>query len=99
MRVSTAMLVSRGPLGIDADRWARTVKSYKIDGRVVIDLSTERGRERFAELTADTRLLENQSNAFLETCASILRRTDGMETITDDNMGDEWLYLKHHRWF
>ena len=69
------MYVGDGTLELDILRWKEVLASYRIDGRPVADAASAR------------RIVEE---CRWEDRPSILRRTAGLPTITDDNMASEW---------
>mgnify|MGYP006283476225 CR=1 FL=1 len=92
LRFSNHMALSREAIDVDFDRWRETLLAYRIDGRAVLDLSHEKDAAKLAELMSsrDTWRENRRESDFMETCASVLARTKGLEPVTDDNMGTEW---------
>jgi predicted membrane-bound spermidine synthase len=74
-RLMNCMYVGDAPFEPDLKRWKEILAAYRIDGRPVADPESAR------------RIVEN---SIWEDRASILRRTYGLPTITDDNMASEW---------
>ena len=103
MRLSTTMVISNDFLSPDPARWENILLAYEINGRRVIDPTSAQQRRRLAALRADIQAMpapgEQRPPAFLESCRSILARTAGLQPITDDNMGEEWNFLKFDRVF
>jgi spermidine synthase len=97
IRLMNQMIVSNTPMTLDRERWYDVLLSYKIDGKPMIDSSNE---ARLAHLNDDLQFVENQAPpATLETCGSIMKRTASLRTMTDDNMGEEWHYLRRRKIF
>ncbi len=92
-RFSNHMVVSSSPIAWDFPRWKRSLASYTIDGKPVLDLSRAPDKAKLDSLMAfETGLHANAytEHAMIEPCSSILARTADREMVTDDNMGDEW---------
>ena len=88
------MVVAQTRIGWDFERWRQTLASYKIDGRPVLDLSRSDDRALLDNFTSHrSDVTSGTEKTLFEPCASILARTAGKESITDDNMGTEWRYL------
>ena len=90
------MVVAETPIAWDFERWRRTLESYRIDGRQVLDPSRpedraalDRLRSWEASLAPDA--ARNEARP-IEPCREILIRTAGKRPVTDDNMGTEWRY-------
>ena len=71
------------------------LESYRIDGKPVLDVSNSRDRRRLEQLQAMSAYIatpddRDRTQSWLESRESILTRTQGRRTITDDNMGTEW---------
>jgi spermidine synthase len=91
------MVVGETPIAWDFERWRRTLESYRIDGRQVLDPSRpedraalDRLRSWEASLVPDA--ARNEAHP-IEPCPEILVRTAGKRPVTDDNMGTEWRYF------
>jgi spermidine synthase len=97
VRLHNQMILANAPLALDRERWRHVLGSYAIDGKpIMVGLAPE----RLARLAADLEFGPDEAPpAALETCASILARTAERRTMTDDNMGEEWHYLRRHRIF
>jgi SAM-dependent methyltransferase len=80
-RFSNQLVVSASPLEPDVQRWRRTLRAYRIDGRPVLDPARPE----------DRRVLDAPPP--LEPCADVLARTAGKAPVTDDNMGSEWRFV------
>jgi spermidine synthase len=94
VRIEAFAAVSDQPLQIDADRWIRTLMRWRIDGKLVLDLTRDGDRKLLDRLKADVADLGNRekptADRWIEDCPSILARSEGFVPITDDNMGTEW---------
>jgi spermidine synthase len=88
------MVVSQSPIAWDFVRWRRTLESYRIDGRPMLDPAREEDRaalDLLASWEADLAPQSGRSRGRpIEPCSEILARTEGKRPITDDNMGTEW---------
>jgi spermidine synthase len=93
MRLANFMVVSDAPLQLDEKRWLDVLSHYSIDGKPVFDFSQEQHRRRLLEVMAMTTTMDHDVPGFwtLESAAHIRARTVHARTITDDNMGTEWL--------
>jgi SAM-dependent methyltransferase len=89
LRISNFLAVSDSPLTLDEDVWKAKLTSYRIDGRLVFDLSNPQDRYVLNEiLHLDD--VSGISRGLVESRASMLGRFKGVRLITDDNMGTEW---------
>ena len=72
------------------------LESYRIDGQPVFDTSRGKDRAKLDELAAWQKGLAsgdaNTDRRPIEPCPEILTRTAGQRSVTDDNMGTEWLH-------
>jgi predicted membrane-bound spermidine synthase len=93
MRLANFMVVSDAPLQLDADRWREVLTHYRIDGKPVFDLSQELQRRRLFEVLSMALTMDRAASGFftLESAGHIRARAAGVRTITDDNMGTEWM--------
>lgn len=93
-RFSNQLVVSDAPLDLDFARWRRTLESYRIDGRPVLDPSRPDDRRALdALLSMEAAVAPGGGSSParpLERCPDIAARTAGKAPITDDNMGSEW---------
>ncbi|MCA8938996.1 MAG: methyltransferase domain-containing protein, partial [Planctomycetes bacterium] len=91
-RIINNIIVSKSPMKVDWEGLKEELIAYRIDGKPVLDLSIPEHKERFDEIKTllATYASEEERGYALETRESILKRTEGMELITDDNMGTEW---------
>jgi spermidine synthase len=102
LRIQSMMAIANEAPVLDRDRWESVVRAYRIDGEPVLDLTKPQHAKRFGELKADLVMQAPGKQAppsFLETCGSILQRTAAMRTMTDDNMGEEWNFVRATRVF
>ena len=96
LRFINFMAVSDSPLAFDRRRWERVLREYRIEGRPVFNLADSKQQTRLEEVLGLADSLSagygpaKQTGMNLETREGILARTEGVPTITDDNMGTEW---------
>jgi spermidine synthase len=93
-RFTNHMVVSMSPIAWDFERWRRTLEAYRIDGQAVLDLDRSEDRAALDRLISfqtsmRTGALPNVQKP-IESCREILVRTEGKDSVTDDNMGSEW---------
>jgi spermidine synthase len=93
MRVANFLVVSDSPLHLDAQRWFGVLSHYTIDGQAVFDLSQDQQRHRLIEVMSMVNTMDRDLPSFFtfESAAHLSARTASARTITDDNMGTEWL--------
>lgn len=93
LRFLNNMYVSNAPLRADSARLRSVLTAYKIDGKPVFDLHDPHHLERLEHIVRqlDTWTVPPDLEGF-ERRDSILLRTSGARTITDDNMGTEWTH-------
>jgi spermidine synthase len=96
-RFTNHMAVSQTPIAWDFQRWRRTLEAYRIDGTLVLDPTREQDRAMLDQLTSWEGSLapgeaHNETRP-IEPCPDVLARTAGKLSITDDNMGSEWLHF------
>ena len=93
VRELNAMVLGNSPLPMDHDRLLKVLIEYRIDGRRLFDLSQPHHRERLAAIMAQVSLASpgaDATAASMETCDSVVAHTQGLASVTDDNMGEEW---------
>ena len=94
LRVSNFLAVSDSPIVFDRELCKRILMVYKIDGRPVFDLSKAEDRDRLQEIIslplANSENRERGLDLSIEDRSSLLSRLNGLQLITDDNMGTEW---------
>jgi spermidine synthase len=93
MRMGSCMVVSDTPFQLDAKRWLDVLSDYRIDGKPVFDLSQEHDRRRLSEVMSMATTIDSNvaGPTTVESADHIRARTEGVQVITDDNMGAEWL--------
>jgi spermidine synthase len=87
------MILSDDPIRWDFGRWRRTIESYRIDGRTEFNAADKLDREKLDTLSSWEGSLRTESGGAvrpIEPCEDTLKRTQGIATVTDDNMGSEW---------
>jgi spermidine synthase len=86
------MAVSDSPIQVDKERWRHTLENYKLEGRPVLNLSLKEDQDLLGHVLhyADTLPGDHYQIQGMETRENILRRTQGLPIITDDNMATEW---------
>ncbi|MDT5003359.1 MAG: spermidine synthase [Mycobacterium sp.] len=96
LRFISFMAVSDSPFALDRRRWERVLRGYRIEGRPVFELADAKQQTRLEQVLALADSLSagygpaKQTGMNLETREGILARTEGVPTITDDNMSTEW---------
>ncbi|MBK8092675.1 MAG: spermidine synthase [Verrucomicrobiaceae bacterium] len=94
MMVMNFCLVSHAPLQPDRARWERTLAAYRIEGEPVFDLTTIQGHEALAGVLRfiDREKLPAHPDWWCW-CgrAEMERAYSAFESITDDNLGHEYL--------
>jgi predicted membrane-bound spermidine synthase len=98
LRFATMAVGSNAPIVIDNDRWEAVMQGYAIDGSPVVS-DDDAGRDALdrnhARLRAvDEAGLDKGEWDSIERKDLVLKRTEGLRIITDDNMGMEW--STHH---
>lgn len=94
LRFATMAVGSNAPIVIDNERWEIVMQGYAIDGAPVVS-DDDAGRDALdrnhARLRAvDEAGLDKGEWDSIERKALILKRTETLRAITDDNMGLEW---------
>ncbi len=91
-RLGGLLAVSDSPIRIDKERWRNTLLGYRLEGKPIFDPALAEDRDILAGILqiADTLPGNSYKSEGMETRENILRRTQGMTVITDDNMGTEW---------
>jgi spermidine synthase len=86
------LVVSDWPIAWDFARWRRTLESYVIDGRSMLNAARDDDRAKLGELASweESFGVAMEKPRPIEPCLEILARTAGKALITDDNMGAEW---------
>ena len=89
LRFRNFVAVSDSTIDFDPARWAAALSAWKIDGRMVLDLSREADRRRIVSLQAEVTPGAG-TGAELEKREAVLARLRDVPIITDDNMATEW---------
>lgn len=96
LRIASFLVVSDRPIERNTARWQKALRGLTIDGRVMFDPAKEADIKAMARVLALPNEIDDPNIApakkVMEDCASILRRTEGLDVMTDDNMGNEWRY-------
>ncbi len=96
-RFTNHMVVSQSPIDWNFNRWRDTLESYRIDGKLVFDLTRASDRAELGRLMAwrGSLALDQAGDRArsIEPCPEILAQTAGKEPVTDDNMGTEWRFI------
>lgn len=91
LRFINFLAVSDSPVSFSTENWSKALMHYEIDGRKVLEQAESVG-QRDLEV-----FLRRQTVSQVELRQEILRRTEGMTLVTDDNMGTEWEEKKKKR--
>jgi spermidine synthase len=96
-RFTNHMVVSDAPIAWDFRRWRQTLESYRIDGVLVFDASRAQDRVMLAQFESWHESITSKNARVdekpIEPCPDLLMRTAGKRSVTDDNMGSEWLHV------
>ncbi|CAN5316261.1 hypothetical protein BH09MYX1_BH09MYX1_04650 [soil metagenome] len=92
LRLINFFAVSDSPFELDRERFRSILSTMQIDGKPVIDLTTQDGRELLENLLTlpDTMALGPVPGWGMESHASMLSRTKDATIVTDDNMVAEF---------
>ena len=92
VRFGPFMAVSDSPILLDTERWRNTLLRYRLEGRPILDPSKAEDLDLLREILGHAATLPGASyvSEGMETRENILRRTEGLRIITDDNMATEW---------
>jgi spermidine synthase len=88
-------IASDSPLEVDKERWRRALEAWRIDGKPVFDLTTEKGRGELERVLA---YADNEGTWDKEHLWRWMNRTRMMQLfgtaplITDDNLGHEFAW-------
>jgi hypothetical protein len=84
--------VSDSPIQVDPERWRNILLSYRLEGKPIIDPGKSEDRDLLREILGHAATLPGDTyvSEGMETRENILRRTQGLRIITDDNMATEW---------
>jgi SAM-dependent methyltransferase len=91
-RFGIFMAVSDSPIQIDKERWRRALSAYSLEGKPIFDLQLGPDQELLEKVLhyVDTLPGDRYEVEGMETRENVLRRTQGMAMVTDDNMATEW---------
>jgi predicted membrane-bound spermidine synthase len=86
------MAVSDTPIQVDKARWRRVLENYTLEGKPIFNLADPEDRKICDDVLAlaDTLPGDQYTTRGMESRANLLRRTQGLPMITDDNMATEW---------
>jgi hypothetical protein len=90
LRVLNGLAASDVPLSLDPAAWEAHLEAYRIDGKPVLDLTSDEGRRALDGLLAS--MTEGRN---LDGEPYLRRHAAEGEVITDDNMLPEWRELWH----
>ena len=93
LRFYNHMAASNQPIDVDFVRWRSVLSAYEIDGRRVVDPANPAQVAALEDVLATHQHWEKIQQGprdRMETCGSIVARTENLELVTDDNMGSEW---------
>jgi predicted membrane-bound spermidine synthase len=91
LRVINFVVVSDSPIAVDKERWLSVLRQYKIDGRIVFDLSNPTAKSVLTAYMALADTVSQPPRFFgFESSDSMRQRLGRLRKITDDNMGLEW---------
>ncbi len=92
-RVANAVVATPTKFDFDPLRLKRTLLSYQVEGKPVLDLSNSADRtklERILKMFEVTRVQDTLDNFDWQNHETLMVQTEGIEPITDDNTGDEF---------
>src|SRR5581483_3608022 len=91
-RFDIFMAVSDSPIPVDKVRWRNILSHYRLEGSPVFNLSQPDDQDLLDRVIefADTLPGDRYQVKAMETRENILRRTEGLPIVTDDNMVTEW---------
>ena len=96
-RFTNHIVLSDTPRAWDFARWRRSLATYRIDGRPILDLSIAehvQGLDRLMAIESQVRPERTHADGdWIEPCPHVLARTGGQALVTDDNMGTEWRHF------
>jgi spermidine synthase len=93
MREFNMMVASYEPLRLDHSCLRDMLEQYKVNDKLLFDLSLAKDRARLDEMMEwldPSAQRQPARTAIMEDCQNIEARTESMSIITDDNMGEEW---------
>ena len=91
-RFGPMMAVSDSPITLDKERWKNVLANYKLEGKPALDLSNPQAVKRLNEILhyVDTLPGIPLNYERMETREILLKRTENLKVVTDDNMVTEW---------
>ncbi len=91
-RFGPFLAVSDSPLQLDEARWRKTLLSYRLGGKSVLDAADPSALKRLDQLATYLNRKDSTGNEHLavEELENIRQRTRNARVITDDNMASEW---------
>ena len=91
-RFGIFMAVSDSPIRIDKERWKRTLENYRLEGKPIFNLTLKKDQDLLQHVLhyVDTLPGLDYDVEGMESRDAILRRTQGLPIVTDDNMATEW---------
>ena len=94
-RVYNSLILSDAPMPIDRTRLLKTLSAYRIDNKLVFDLSRATDTAALARIAGEfDPAQEFSTSTLLEDREHYLARLMGVPILTDDNMLIEWLRPK-----
>src|SRR4029077_6755506 len=91
LRVINFVVVSDSPIAVDKERWLSVLRQYKIDGRIVFDLSNPTAKSVLPACMALADTISQPPRFFgFESSDTMRQRLGRLRKIADDNMGMEW---------
>ena len=89
------MFTSEAPVEFDKARWLQALKTWSVDGRLLLDFNRPEQLARAKKIVSSADRVgpvnpRDEMRFAVEFRESILQRTQGHSVITDDNMGGEW---------
>lgn len=87
-RFGIFMAVSDSPIHMDKERWRRALENYRLEGKPILDLALKKARDLLERVPhyVDTLGDDRYDIEGMETRENVLRRTEGLPIVTDDNM-------------
>ncbi|HLJ28059.1 MAG TPA: spermidine synthase [Candidatus Angelobacter sp.] len=92
LRIRNCLAVSDSPIELDLDGWKKLLLQYKIEGQPVFNMEMTEDQVALEKVLSVADLhpaTEWDGMAYAE---GIRSRYSGLAIITDDNMGDEWIF-------
>lgn len=89
------MIASDMEIRLNPDRLKTVLKNYQIDGKPIFNLQNKTHVKRLEEVLSIADNFKHEAGWYdpsMESRDSILKRTESLPIVTDDNMGTEWHY-------